>query len=106
MDKLRKFLNSMPVEMQIVFAANCRTSLSYLRKIISMEREPRADLAIAIDRNSRGAVTVEDVSPGIDWGYLRGTAKPTSKAKPVAKSVVDAATKAVKAARAPKLKAA
>ena len=67
---------------QEAFAENAGTSISYLRKAISIDQRIGEGLCIRIERASDGAVKVEDLRPDLAeaWAYIRGTgpAKPQS----------------------------
>lgn len=54
--------------------ARCDTSLGYLRKAISVNQRIGEKLAIAIERESGGAVRCEEICPDVDWHYIRGSA--------------------------------
>lgn len=66
MDKLLKFLNSLPKQGRLDFAKACGTSEGYIRKAISAKQVFSAALCVAIERESHGAVTRQDLRP-IDW---------------------------------------
>lgn len=56
------------------FAARCRnTSVAYLFQVAYGNRTPKADLCIAIERESDGLVACEELDPSADWSYLRQT---------------------------------
>lgn len=74
MEKLREYLNEMPLADQEAFAGRCETSVGYLRKAISARQLLGPNLAIAIERESRGKVNCEDLRPDVDWQFLRNTA--------------------------------
>lgn len=75
MNTLRTYLNSLrPVE-QADFCARCNTSVGYLRKAISVGQKIGESIAIAIERESGGAVRCEDLRPDVDWAYLRNSTK-------------------------------
>lgn len=84
MNALRNFLKAMPPEQQEQFAKRIGTSLGYLRKAISVQSRFSEGMAINIERESGGAVTVEELRPDLapQWAYIRGTAKrqPTEQA--------------------------
>lgn len=61
--ELRAYLNLLPSDRQIVFAERIGTSLGYLRKAISIGQGFGADLALAIERETGGAVTVAELRP-------------------------------------------
>lgn len=70
METLREYLNSLETSEQEAFAARCETSVSYLRKAISVNQKIGEKLAIAIERESGGAVRCEKLRPDVDWKYL------------------------------------
>lgn len=53
------------------FARRCGTSPDYLLQIGYGNRKPKAALAVAIERESAGAVRCEQLLPDVDWHYLR-----------------------------------
>lgn len=73
--KLKDFLRSKPVADREAFAVACGTTLNYL-KLVAYGAKPNvgADLCIAIERESGGAVRVEDLRPDIDWAFRRAAA--------------------------------
>ena len=72
---LRDYLNKLSTAEQAPFASKCGTSVGYLRKAISKRQALGVPLCIAIERNTGGAVTCEDLRPDIDWAYLRAPKK-------------------------------
>lgn len=70
METLREYLNSLDTSEQEDFASRCETSLSYLRKAISVNQKIGERLVIAIERESQGAVRCEHLRPDVDWKYL------------------------------------
>lgn len=74
MEKLREYLNDLTPVQQESFADRCETSVGYLRKAISAKQLLGPNLAIAIERESNGAVNCEDLRPDVDWQFLRNTA--------------------------------
>ena len=75
--QFKPYFLSIPVPVREAFAARCGTSHAHLRNIAYGKTCGEA-LAIAIDRESGGRVTVEELRPDVDWAYLRGTAKPAA----------------------------
>ncbi len=78
MDKLRIYLNSMAPSQQVAFALRCGTTIGYLRKAISIKQLLSESLAIAIERETAGSVTVADLRPEFAEilraaGYVRVT---------------------------------
>jgi DNA-binding transcriptional regulator YdaS (Cro superfamily) len=71
--RLINFLNSLPAEERDMFAASCGTSFDYLRQIGYGNRPCREALAINIERESKRAVTCEELRPDVDWAFIRAT---------------------------------
>lgn len=76
---LRLYLNSLAPDDQESYAKRCGTTVGYLRKAISARQRIAESTAIALDRESGGRVPVESVRPDVDWSYLRGTSKRSSR---------------------------
>lgn len=74
--RLGPYLDSLSVDERKAFARRCGTSLDYLRQIAAGIRTPKAQLAIAISRESGGIVSCEVLLPDLDWAYLRGAPAP------------------------------
>lgn len=55
-----------------MFAARCGTSIGHLTNVAYGYRSCAESLAIAIERETGGAVTVEELRPDIDWQVIRG----------------------------------
>jgi DNA-binding transcriptional regulator YdaS (Cro superfamily) len=75
MEKLRAFLNGMPVASQCEFAKRCGTTIGYLRKVLSTGGRLGEGIAIAVERESKGAVLAEHIRPDAKerFDYLRST---------------------------------
>jgi DNA-binding transcriptional regulator YdaS (Cro superfamily) len=73
MENLLTYLNGLPKDMRAQFVTACGTSEGYLRKAISIDQRLGADLCIAIDRESGGAVPCETLRPDVDFAYLRAS---------------------------------
>lgn len=71
METLRAYLMSLTLAERTEFAARCCTTAGYLRKAIFVGNKLGGELAVAIDRESGGAVRCEDLRPDIDWTYVR-----------------------------------
>lgn len=61
------------------FADRCGTTVGHLNNIAYDDKTCGEDLAVRIDRESGGKVPVESLRPDVDWAYLRGTAKRSSR---------------------------
>jgi hypothetical protein len=70
MEKLREYLNSLPIEKQHDYAKKCGTTIGYLRKALS--ERPRMDGALCrlLDENSSGIVPRASLRPDI-WPELK-----------------------------------
>ena len=75
MEKLLSFINSMPLDEQKAFCLRCGTSVGYVRKAISVGQNLGESLCINIERESKRAVSCEDLRPEVDWAYLRASKK-------------------------------
>lgn len=76
--ELKRYLRSLPPEAREDFARRCGTTLASLRVTLYAKQPARrfgAAIAIAIERESGGAVRVEHLRPDVDWATIRGTAK-------------------------------
>jgi DNA-binding transcriptional regulator YdaS (Cro superfamily) len=85
METLRTYVMSLsPVE-RTAFARRCGTTVGYLRKAWYVGNKLGGDLAVAIDRESGGAVRCEVLRPDIDWSYLRRALNRKSRRSPPAR---------------------
>lgn len=62
------------------FAKLCGTNVGQLRQIAGGFRPCRESLAINIERESKGAVTCEELRPDVDWAVIRASKPKRSKA--------------------------
>lgn len=74
MQTLRTYLNTLTPSDQKAYAMRCGTTVGYLRKAISEEQEIGPKIAIALERESGGAVRCEDLRNDVDWAYIRNSA--------------------------------
>lgn len=74
MDKFKTYFMGLQVADRDALARRCGTSRQHLTNI-AYGKTCGEKLAVAIDRETAGAVTVEDLRPDVDWAYLRGTLK-------------------------------
>lgn len=91
METLRLFLNSLAKCDQIDFAHRCGTSLSYLRKAISLGQRISETLALRIELVSGASVTVEDLRPDVPWHVIRGRPTRTCSTDPVQRASTEVA---------------
>lgn len=73
---IKTYVMSLAPDERRQFADRCGTSLGHLRNIGYGFRTCADGLAIAIERESGGAVTVEELSPDTDWAYIRNSKRP------------------------------
>jgi DNA-binding transcriptional regulator YdaS (Cro superfamily) len=72
---LKAYLDSLPdAASRERFAVRCETSLGHLRNVAA-GKTCGEKLAINIERESAGAVSLEEMRDDVDWAYVRGTAK-------------------------------
>lgn len=72
-NKLRVFFYGLSKQDRENFAKNCNTTVGMLVQIINKNRSCNPSLAIDIDRESKGFVLCDELSPGTDFQYLRQT---------------------------------
>lgn len=60
------FLNSLSTDQQQTYAANCGTTVGYLRKACSIGQTFGPELCTRLDLNSHGAVSRQELRPK-DW---------------------------------------
>ena len=65
MEKLKKYLDSLPKDKQVAFAKHCGTTIGYLRKAISVNARLGAELCVLIEKRSEHIVTRKDLIS--DW---------------------------------------
>ncbi|ELI8162584.1 TPA: transcriptional regulator [Yersinia enterocolitica] len=63
MEALKTYLNTLSTDQKRLFAAECGTSINYLRKAISVGQVIGPELCVAIEENSNGAVSRQDLNP-------------------------------------------
>lgn len=72
MEKLRTYLNGLPVKDQAKYAKRSGTTIAYLRKALSTQPEKMdAAIVVRLDRESGGEVPCEELRSDIDWAYVR-----------------------------------
>lgn len=75
MEALRSYLKSLELPEREAYAQRCGTTHNYLKKRISLG-SISAELAIELERESQGAVPVENTTPDADWAYIRNSKPP------------------------------
>jgi DNA-binding transcriptional regulator YdaS (Cro superfamily) len=70
--KLLPYLKTLSPDRRRIFAARCDTSLGHMTNVAYGYKPCAESLAIAIERESAGAVTVEELRPDVDWAVIRG----------------------------------
>lgn len=69
----KTYFMALPINEREKFAKRCGTSRAHLTNV-AYGKKCAALLAIAIERESRGAVRCETLVPEGDWKVIRGTA--------------------------------
>lgn len=70
---LKTYWDGLTVEQRETFATACGSTWKHLRNISYGYKSCAEKLAIAIERESHGAVVCETLRPDVDWAYLRST---------------------------------
>ena len=68
MEKLLQYLNALPPDERALFAGRCGTSVSYLRKAVSVGQLLGPALCVSIERASGGQVRRADLRS--DWPLI------------------------------------
>ena len=68
---LKTYLSTLTLKERDALAARCDTSAGHLRNISYGYRSCGLSLSIALERESGGAVTCEELRPDVDWSALR-----------------------------------
>ena len=55
---------------RIAFAQRLGTSLAYLLHLVSGRRQASMEMALMIEKETHGEVTVEQLTPDADWSYV------------------------------------
>lgn len=71
---LLEFIKPLNKNALLAFATRCDTTPGQLKQVAYGNRRANAALAIALDRETDGAVPCEETRPDIDWAYLRNSA--------------------------------
>ncbi|MBK3748723.1 YdaS family helix-turn-helix protein [Stutzerimonas balearica] len=74
---LLDYIKPLEKDAQLALATRCETTLGQLKQVAYGNRRANAALAIALDRETSGAVPCEETRPDIDWAYLRNNARPS-----------------------------
>jgi|GEM_PF-354407 len=73
---LLEFIKPLDKQALLAFAKQCETTPGQLKQVAYGNRRASAALAIALERETDGAIRCEDTRPDIDWAYLRNSAGP------------------------------
>ena len=65
MESLRAYLATLTPDAQVAYALRAGTTIGYLRKALSVKPRFDAALALALDRESGGAVTRHELRPDV-----------------------------------------
>lgn len=69
---LKQYLSTLTLKQRDALAERCGTSAGHLRNVSYGYRSCGESLAIALERESGGSVTCEELRPDVDWSVLRG----------------------------------
>lgn len=69
---LKNYLSTLTLKQRDALAERCGTSAGHLRNVSYGYRSCGESLAIALERESGGSVTCEELRPDVDWSVLRG----------------------------------
>lgn len=69
MQQLLVYLNKKTTRDQNIFAADCGTTIGYLRKACSIGSKFKPELCVVIEKVSRSSVTRRDLRPS-DWHLI------------------------------------
>ena len=72
---LKKYLFGLQRPAREGFASRVGASIGHLQNVAYGHKPCAAELAIAIDRESKGAVRFETLRPDVDISHLRGSAQ-------------------------------
>lgn len=78
---LKTFFMAMSMLERERFAKRCGTSRQHITNIAYGQKPCSDRLAVAIDRESKGIVCCEPLSPSMDWAHLRRKYKATARRK-------------------------
>lgn len=70
-ETLKAYMQSLSDQEKDDFSERCGTTYGYLKLVMYGVRKCNPDLAINIDRESKGAVRCDDLCPQTDFDYLR-----------------------------------
>jgi DNA-binding transcriptional regulator YdaS (Cro superfamily) len=81
---LREFFLPLPASEREAFAKRCDTTVKHLLNIVCGDRKCSPELAINIERETKGRLRVEATAPRaknkrVDWAYIRGTRRAVSR---------------------------
>lgn len=72
---LRNYLLSLSKAERAGFAERCGTSFAYLQQIGYGHRTCTPDIAINLERESKGVLRCEALYPPADWQFIRSTGR-------------------------------
>lgn len=72
---LKQYFSELNEKEKNSFAKSCLTTVGHIKQIMYGYRKCNPILAIAIDRESNGVVSCDDLCPDADFDYLRNGQK-------------------------------
>jgi len=70
---LHEYIKGLDKEALEILARRCITSVGQLKQVAYGNRRASAALAVALERETGGKVTCEQLRSDIDWAYIRRT---------------------------------
>lgn len=68
---LHGYLKAKSPDAREAFAERCGTTIGHLNNVALSHKTCSAALAVAIERESRGAIRCEDMCSSVDWAVVR-----------------------------------
>jgi len=68
---LKEYLADLSIEDRDKLATACDTTAGHLKNVAHGSRSCSVELAIALERETKGKLRCEDLCPDVDWKYLR-----------------------------------
>lgn len=87
----KTFFSSLTKEQREEFARGCETSIGHLLNIMYGTKAFTPSYAVVVERQSQGAVSVEDMCPGVKWVRIKDKAWPHPKGRPLLDALKQAA---------------
>ena len=70
MKTLLSYINGLTPQQRTAYFSRCITTEAYVRKLAYLGKQPGELMALRLAYESRGAVSVYDLRPDVDWRYV------------------------------------